>query len=60
LRHRSIGNWSLRSISAARGAISASAKLAHRVAQRVDVLAELEVESGQVHGGVSSGAVQAG
>ena len=25
LRHRSIGNWSLRSISAARGAISASA-----------------------------------
>src|SRR2546425_12297170 len=27
LRHRSIGNWSLRSISVARGAISASAKL---------------------------------
>ena len=26
LRHRSIGNWSLRSISPARGAISASAK----------------------------------
>src|SRR5690242_20294623 len=26
LRHRSIGNWSLRSISAARGAISLSAK----------------------------------
>ena len=50
LRHRSIGNWSLRSISAARGAISACGEGAHRVAQRVDVFAELEVEAGQVHG----------
>ena len=48
LRHRSIGNWSLRSISAARGAISACGEVAHRVAQRVDVVAELEVEAGQV------------
>jgi hypothetical protein len=49
LRHRSIGNWSLRSISAARGAISLCAK-AHRVAQRVEVFAELEVQAGQLHG----------
>ena len=43
LRHRSIGKRSLRSISAARGAISAVGEGAHRVAQRVDVFAELEV-----------------
>jgi hypothetical protein len=27
-------------------------KVAHRVAQRVDVLTELEVQAGQVHGGL--------
>jgi hypothetical protein len=49
-----MGNWSLRSISAARGAISALGEFAHRVAQGVDVFAELEVEAGHVgHGGLS-------
>jgi hypothetical protein len=45
-----MGNWSLRSISAARGAISACGKVAHGVAQGVDVFTELEVQAGQVHG----------
>jgi hypothetical protein len=30
-------------------------EVAHRVAQGVDIFTELEIQAGQVHGGVSSG-----
>ena len=47
LRHRSIGKALLRSISAARGAISPAAKLLHRLAQHVQGFPEAEIQAGK-------------